>query len=499
MGRAPLSALGVQMLRRPEGRAEHPVLVVAVRSPGGSSAGRTRTSVANCSVPCRGPRPQARLGDASGAPKWLTTSRDSRVRAAQSPSRSTRVTSNVCSLAVAHDDDGDVVARLVVADRGDHAGAAVDRRVVDGDRRRRRPRCRPPSAGESVVDARDQGALAAVGALVRARRRGSPRRGPRRPRTPRRSVEHLATSSAEMAKPTLVAAVAMSLRATAVLMPTMRPAASTSGPPELPEEIAASVWISPSSAPSSVMIVRSSADTMPSVTVGSPSRSRANPMASDLVAEPDLGGRGERHRREVVAVDAQQGEVVAGVGRHERRPRSARSRRAGGRGSRSPRSTTWALVRISPSADSDDAGADGPPADEVGADRDDRRPDGVDDGPDRRAACRRRSDDDRRPGAARAGSPRSHVVVVARRPDEHADEPGHERRGADRERRRPAAGAGGRPGGLGGRALTPGAGGGSTGIRFHLPYQAAPRHQDISSGTCREEGGARPACASDGG
>ena len=39
------------------------------------------------------------------------------------------------------------------------------------------------------------------------------------------------------------------LAATAVLMPTTSPAALTSGPPELPELIAASVWIRPVSVP----------------------------------------------------------------------------------------------------------------------------------------------------------------------------------------------------------------------------------------------------------
>jgi hypothetical protein len=84
-----------------------------------------------------------------------------------------------------------------------------------------------------------------------------------------------------MAKPTLVAATWVSLSATAVLTPMTCPAALTSGPPEFPDEMAASVWISPSSTSSWLTDkVRSSAETMPAVTVGSPSRSRANPMAT---------------------------------------------------------------------------------------------------------------------------------------------------------------------------------------------------------------------------
>ena len=47
----------------------------------------------------------------------------------------------------------------------------------------------------------------------------------------------------------LVAAVAAPPLTTSVLMPTISPAPLTSGPPELPDEIAASVWMSPSSAP----------------------------------------------------------------------------------------------------------------------------------------------------------------------------------------------------------------------------------------------------------
>ena len=61
-----------------------------------------------------------------------------------------------------------------------------------------------------------------------------------------------------MAKPMLDAATLSLLRATAVLMPMTSPAALTRAPPELPELMAASVWIRPSSDPVSVAMDRSS-------------------------------------------------------------------------------------------------------------------------------------------------------------------------------------------------------------------------------------------------
>ena len=66
----------------------------------------------------------------------------------------------------------------------------------------------------------------------------------------------------------------------AELMPTTRPARSTSGPPELPGLMAASVWITSvyvrtPKFGSSTSITRSSAETIPVVTVGPPSSRRA--------------------------------------------------------------------------------------------------------------------------------------------------------------------------------------------------------------------------------
>ena len=69
--------------------------------------------------------------------------------------------------------------------------------------------------------------------------------------------------------------------ATAVLMPTTSPAELTSGPPEFPGLMAVSVWRTCSSrTPFSAVIVRFSADTIPRVTVGPPSRARALPIAT---------------------------------------------------------------------------------------------------------------------------------------------------------------------------------------------------------------------------
>ena len=219
------------------------------------------------------------------------------------------------------------------------------------------------------------------------------------------------------------------------------------------------------------MIVRSSADTIPSVTVGSPSRSRANPMATHLVAEPDVGGRGERDRRQVVGVDAQQGEVVAGVGGQQLGlgrlglagqpdadlawPRRRRGRWSGSR--RRPRRRRRCRR---PRA-----------ALQVGADRHDRRADRLGDGAHREA----------RPGSTLTGqrdgvaSAAARLVVVDRQPDQHAADAGHERRraGGDDERPRPATRPA-RPARLGGFGGTPGAGGGSTGMRTVYRLDRAP-------------------------
>src|SRR4051794_39030958 len=88
-------------------------------------------------------------------------------------------------------------------------------------------------------------------------------------------VTTLLTVLMSMAKPMLLAPLTP-----AVLIPTTWPAALTSGPPELPGLMAASVCRRPDSVSVSVEIVRSLAETIPSVTVGLLPRSRALPMAS---------------------------------------------------------------------------------------------------------------------------------------------------------------------------------------------------------------------------
>ena len=69
-------------------------------------------------------------------------------------------------------------------------------------------------------------------------------------------------------------------RMTAVVIPTTSPCASTSGPPELPGLIAASVWIASGIVTLDSWISRPSALTTPFVTVGPPGRFRALPMAT---------------------------------------------------------------------------------------------------------------------------------------------------------------------------------------------------------------------------
>ncbi|GBD13818.1 hypothetical protein HRbin24_01860 [bacterium HR24] len=83
----------------------------------------------------------------------------------------------------------------------------------------------------------------------------------------------------EMANPTPSACPP---RITAVVMPTTSPRMFTSGPPELPGLMAASVWMAPGMVTPhwSSWMVRSLALTTPLVTVGPPGRFRALPMAT---------------------------------------------------------------------------------------------------------------------------------------------------------------------------------------------------------------------------
>ena len=88
----------------------------------------------------------------------------------------------------------------------------------------------------------------------------------------------------------------------AVLTATTWPAALTSGPPELPGLMAASVWIRPSSDTPSVCRSRSLADTMPRVTVALAAEVEGVADGDHLVAHPQVVGRTELGGHEVVDV-----------------------------------------------------------------------------------------------------------------------------------------------------------------------------------------------------
>ena len=111
----------------------------------------------------------------------------------------------------------------------------------------------------------------------------------------------------------MAAEVAVS-RATAVLMPTTSPAALTSGPPELPEEIAASVWIRPSRiglvGTDRAVERRHDAERHRGIAV----ETEGETDGDDLVTEMHAARVGETGGIEAVAVHAQQCEVVPGVG-----------------------------------------------------------------------------------------------------------------------------------------------------------------------------------------
>ena len=137
------AGLGVQMLRRSR-PAEHSIELSPCgpwQQPPGAHGHRLRG--VPCHVRGHGPRHKEEM---LAAPRGARNQQVQASSAAplasvllRSPGarRSRRlafgsVTSNV-ALAVADDDDGDLVAGLVVADRRDHAGAAVGGGVVDGD------------------------------------------------------------------------------------------------------------------------------------------------------------------------------------------------------------------------------------------------------------------------------------------------------------------------------------------------------------------------------
>ena len=93
-------------------------------------------------------------------------------------------------------------------------------------------------------------------------------------------------------------------------MPITRPCESSSGPPELPGLIEASVWITSSIAkPFGALIWRWSAETMPVVTV----RVKPNGLPIAITGIADLGLRGVAERQRLAlrlaGIDLDHGEV----------------------------------------------------------------------------------------------------------------------------------------------------------------------------------------------
>ena len=145
-------------------------------------------------------------------------------------------------------------------------------------------------------------------------------------RPARRSSSTGSADEIEIAKPMLFADPGSAI---AVLMPMTRPSTSTSGPPELPGLIAASVWIASTSVSVPAMCtVRPRPETMPEVTVGLPGDSERVADRDDGVADLQGVGVAELHRRETGAVDLDDGEVLGAVladdaSAHGRRRRSS--------------------------------------------------------------------------------------------------------------------------------------------------------------------------------
>ena len=128
----------------------------------------------------------------------------------------------------------------------------------------------------------------------------------------------LSTVLAGMAKPRLAPAVPA--EAAAVSIPMTLVAASTSGPPEFPGAMGASVWSRPwrvsglEPVSSEAVMVRPVAEMMPWVTVGLPAQ--AEGVANRHYREPNGYGRrvAELHRRQATEPgDPQDGDVSRGV------------------------------------------------------------------------------------------------------------------------------------------------------------------------------------------
>ena len=277
-------------------------------------------------------------------------------RAGRSPSRTVRLdglpsrcssTATVCPGRRLPSADVHVVHRL--HRRG--------RRPWSGRRRRARRRCRrarrSPRGSPPLIPAFAAGAPAWTSSTSTPSRRTRAPRMPRNARVTRpaalelgqhaldggdRDREADADAAAEAAPPVAICE----------LTPITWPVASSSGPPELPGLIAASVWMTSSIAkPLGAVMRRCSADTTPVVSV----RSRPNGLPIATVGSPTRDGAGvaerERVQLDLLGVDREHAR-----GRCRRPCRSRARTPCGGRrtrrGRRARTPTTCALVRMSP-------------------------------------------------------------------------------------------------------------------------------------------------------
>ena len=183
---------------------------------------------------------------------------------------------------------------------------------------------------------------------TRSRRSPSSRRGRRTGRCPLvlRSLSFCLTVSIGIAKPMPTLPLPPPPVSICELMPMTRPVASSSGPPELPGLIAASVWMTLSIVkPLGALIWRCSAETTPVVSV----RSRPNGLPIAIVGSPTCRPfeepSAQRLQVDALGVDLQQREVGRLVDA-ERSWRRARRRRRSARVTFVAPSTTWALVRM---------------------------------------------------------------------------------------------------------------------------------------------------------
>ena len=231
--------------------------------------------------------------------------------------------------AAAQDDDRSVSPGWCSAHDAQHV-------VVARDRRRRRPTIitSPPrmparaAPSPGVTPATYAPVFAReVRRLHEARRDGlglhAHERDPRRATGAQLRRPPASADEIEIAKPMLFDDPGSAI---AVLIPITRPSTSTSGPPELPGLIAASVWIASTSVSvPATCTVRPRPDTMPVVTVGLPAMPSALPIATTASPTWSESESPSSNRRQTGAVDL-----------HDREVLRACPRRAPGRGTESP-------------------------------------------------------------------------------------------------------------------------------------------------------------------